>query len=169
MRWLWLCLIVLWVPLITGCQSTVYSRNMRAATVSAVGTVGVKALLDEVDIEKYEPTKAEAIKVCTEVKAFLKTGKISELPLDGAKAKIQAFMEQKGWGTYIPAVLGILDLVESQKVPIGTLLGSDNIAIVEIGLDSMISSAQTSKLAWRRPATVPDLAPNAVKVYRKRE
>ena len=151
-----------------GCKSTDYSKNMRAATLSASGTVGVKALLNGVDIEKYPTVQKEVVEVCTAVKEFLKTGELYKLPFDKAKAEVQKFMESKGWGVYIPAVIGIIDLVETQKVPVGSLVGPDNVAIVAIGLDSMIVSAETSRLEWRRPAAIPAAAiPNSVRVYRK--
>jgi hypothetical protein len=136
--------------LASGCSSTDYSMNMRAATVQASTTVASKAILDGVAVAKYDATKAEMLLVMTDVSKFLDTGKIGDLPFDQAKAAIVKYMTDKGWTQYVPAVEGILDIIAAQTVPVEKL-GADNIAIIQMGLKSASTSAETSKKEWRRP------------------
>lgn len=147
---------------LVGCQSGDYSKNMRAATAQAGATVAVKALLDEVPSESYDKTKTVLVTVVADVSRFLDTGKIGDLPVDQAKDALVSFMRQKGWDEYIPMVVGIIDIVEAQKVPISKL-GEDNIAIIKLGLEAALTSAATSRAEWRRGTMK---APNRVTVYR---
>jgi len=153
-----------------GCSSTDYSMNMRAATVQASATVASKAILEGVSVAKYDATKSEMILVMGEVSKFLETGKIGDLPFDQAKTAIVKYMTEKGWTQYVPAVEGILDIIAAQTVPVEKL-GSDNIAIIQMGLKAAVTSAETSKKEWRVPDSrgLGTVQPNAVeiKLYRR--
>ena len=154
---------------LVGCSSASFSKNMRAATVQSTAVVATKALLDEVAIEKYDATKQTTIQVAAEVSKFLDTGKIGDLPIDKARDAVVAFMIEKGWSQYVPAVMAIFDIVAAQTVPIEKL-GADNIAMIKMGLEEVALSANTSRIDWRRPVTAPAApTPNSVKVvYQKR-
>ncbi len=167
MRMLVGCLLVV---ALVGCASEDYSKNMRAATVQASATVAAKAVLDEIPADKYEATKLQFVEVMAEVSKFLDTGKIGDLPFDAAKNAVIAFMKEKGWDQYVPAVEGIMDIIAAQKVPVEKI-GADNIEIIKLGLDAGSVSAATSKAEWRRPAAKDGsagvLPPNKIKVYRE--
>jgi len=139
--------------LMVGCSSADYSKNMRAATVQSTAVVVTKILLDEVALENYDKTKSTAIEVATEVSKFLDTGKIGDLPIDAARDAVVKFMVSKGWSQYIPAVIALFDIAAAQILPVEKL-GADNIAIIKMGLDEIVVSANTSKIDWRRPVTV---------------
>jgi len=137
----------------TGCNvSDSYSKNMRASTAQATANVATKAMLDEVSADKYDATKAKTVEVCAEVAKFLETGKIGDLPIDAARDAVVSFMTKKGWAQYVPMVIAVFDIVSAQTVPVEKL-GADNIAIIQMGLNSAIVSAETSRVEWRRPAS----------------
>jgi len=132
-----------------GCSKADYTKNMRAATAQATTCVSVKFLLDEVLADKYDSTKTTVTTVCAEVSKFLDTGKIGDLPIDKAQEAVVKFMIEKGWTQYVPMVIAIFDIVAAQTVPIEKL-GADNIAIIKLALDSAITSANTSRMEWRK-------------------
>lgn len=156
---------------LVGCSFASYSKNMRAATAQATATVAMKAFLDEVVLEKYDATKVKAVEVLGEVSKFLETGKIGDLPVEEARDAVVAFMTKKGWGEYVPLVITVFDMIAMQYVPVEKL-GADNIALIRLGLDSAATSANTSKVEWRRPVTravggAKVLPPNRVRFYRE--
>ena len=140
-----------------GCSSADYSKNMRAATAQATATVSTKVLLDEIALDKYDGAKAGLVTACTEVSKFLDTGKIGDLPIEKAQEAVVKFMIEKGWIQYVPMVIAFFDIVAAQTVPIEKL-GEDNIAMIKMGLEAAIVSANTSKQGWRRPAKLDDAA-----------
>jgi hypothetical protein len=105
-----------------------------------------------------------------EVSKFLDSGKIGDLPFDVAKNAVIEFMKSKGWDQYVPAVEGIMDIIAAQKVPVEKL-GEDNLAIIKLGLAAAATSAETSKIEWRRPDARDGsngvLPPNRITVYRR--
>jgi len=133
-----------------GCQKEDYSQNMRVATSRAAGGVAAKVLLDEVALGQYDNTKKLTIEIAQDLKLFCENGKLADLPFDIAQDKLLAYMESKGWGSYIPLVTGIMAVVEAQRVPVEKL-GENNIYLIKTGLDEVIESATTSKVEWRRP------------------
>lgn len=154
---------------LVGCSSADYSKNMRAATAQASSTVAVKAVLDEVAADRYDVCKKQIIEVAQDLSKFLDDGKIGDLPLDAAKDAVIAYMQKKGWSEYVPIVTGIFVWVEAQKVPTEKL-GPDNIAIIKLGLDAVCTSANTSRMEWRRVSEKGLLkmkvrTPNKVKLY----
>jgi hypothetical protein len=146
-----MALVALCMVSMVGCSSNDYSKNMRAATIQSSTTIATKAILDAVALEKYDQTKKMTIEISADLSKFLDDGKISDLPIDAAKDKIVAYMQLKGWQQYIPMVVGIIDIIEAQKVPIEKL-GADNIALIKMGLEAAATSANTSKVEWRRQA-----------------
>lgn len=154
---------------LVGCSSSSYSKNMKAATVQSTAVVATKALLDEVPAEKYEAAKVTTVQVAAEVSKFLDTGKIGDLPIDKARDAVVAYMNEKGWGAYTPAIMALFDIAAAQTVPVEKL-GADTIAIIKLGLEEVALSANTSRLEWRRSASATAApAPNSVRVvYRKR-
>jgi len=154
-----------------GCTSADYSQNMRVATVRATGGVATKAMLDEIPIDKYEKAKSLTVTVAQDLKLFCDNGKLADLPFDLAQNKIIAYMQKKGWEDFVPVVMGIMSIIETQRVPTEKL-GADNIYLIKTGLDEVIESAQSSKAEWRRPTNrgfggKKVLPPNKVQLYRK--
>jgi len=167
----WMLFVSICMFALVGCTSSDYSQNMRVATARATAGVATKAVLDEIDLDKYDKTKQTVITVAQEVKLFCDNGKIADLPVDKAEQKVINYMIEKGWSQYVSIVAGIFSVVEAQTVPVEKL-GSDNLFLIKTGLDEVIESAMSSKQEWRRPTKRglfgrEDLPPNKVQLYRE--
>jgi hypothetical protein len=137
--------------------------NMRAATVQSTAVVASKAVLDEIALEKYDITKQQIVEMATDLNKFLDDGKIGDLPVDKAKFAIDAYMTSKGWTQYVPAVNSILDIIAEQTIPVAKL-GADNIAVIKMGLDQIVISANTSRKEWRRQQPTTEPTPKKVRL-----
>ena len=157
---LWfLAVAVLMLPSL-GCKSNPPSMNKRVGLTDGVVSVAVAVALDEVSADKYADAKAEVIKICSDLQAFLKTGKVADLPVAVVEQAMLKMLADKGWGKYSSIVRSLFDYVEAVSVDTGKL-GTNNVILIDLGLQEAIDAAMRSRFEWRPPQKEPDSAPPA--------
>lgn len=137
------------VFLFVGCASSDYSMNMRVATVESTAILGTRALLDEVKTENYLNAREGIITIVEALDEFLATGELAKLPKEAVRAKILEFLVSKGYSGYMGLVDSVMAWVEVQHVNVGAI-GSNNLALIRIGLLRISQSAKMSRPEWRR-------------------
>ena len=138
--------IVAMAAVLTGCESP--SMNKKVGLTDGAVSVAVAVALDEVKADKYEEAKAEVIQTCIELKEFLRTGSVADLPVDHVEDAMLKFLAAKGWGKYSSIVRSLFDYVESMSVDVDKL-GPDNLFLLNLGLDEAIDAASRSRFDWR--------------------
>lgn len=157
-RLLWLCAaVVLTLPAI-GCKSDPPSMNKRVGLTDGVVSVAVAVALDEVPAAKYADAKAEVIKMCGDLRAFLQTGQIADLPIAKAQEALLKLLADKGWGKYSSIVRSLFDYVETLSVDVDKI-GKNNVILIDLGLQEAIDAANRSRFDWRPLQKKPNTGP----------
>lgn len=143
---LWLVVLAAVLLPSWGCKAP--SMNKRVGLTDGAVSVATAVALDEVDADKYADAKAEVIKVCTDLQAFLETGKVVDLPVAEAREAMLKLLADKGWGRWSSIVRSLFDYVESVSVDTGKL-GENNVTLIDLGLQEAIDAAKRSRMEWR--------------------
>jgi hypothetical protein len=143
------CLVVS-VSLVGCSGSPALSMNKRMAYADSGATLATAVALDQVPAEKFARTQQELIAACSQLSRFLDDGKISDLPIEKAKAAIEKFLVEKGFGAYVGLVEVCFAWIDMQVVDVSKL-GADNILVIKQGLDGIQRQASRAKVEWARP------------------
>ena len=144
---LWFFVAVMVAAMAGGCDNPP-SMNKRVGFTDGAVSVAVAVALDTVKAEKYADTKVELIKVCGDLQAFLNTGQIADLPVAKVEEAMLKLLTDKGLGKYSSIVRSLFDYVESMSVDTEKI-GSNNVILLDIGLQEAIDAAKRSRLDWR--------------------
>jgi hypothetical protein len=140
-----LCCLVL-----VGCSSPMASMNKRMAYADSGATLATAVAIDQIPADKFDAKKAEIVSACEQVKAFLKDGRLVDLPLEKVKKEVVTFMVNKGLQAYVSLVDIVFVWVEAQKVDTQKI-GADNLVVIGEGLDGIIRQATRAKKDWAKP------------------
>lgn len=148
-------LIAVVFVLMVGCDKADYSKNMQSSTVRAGTDLAITATLDEAPVAnelEFLKLKQALMEGAVDVKKFLDSGSIGELPIDQIEAKIKEILAKKGWGS--PLINQILDTIknflDSQHVDVSKIKPYAKYLMIE-AMDQVIEAATKSKYEWRRP------------------
>lgn len=126
-----------------GCNEP--GMNVKMASADAGCGVAIVGVLENVPPEKFEKTKLEIINIATELKGFVETGELSQLPLDEVKIKLENLMLKKGWSQYFYIVDTIIQYVKTQSVNVDKI-GKNNVTLIKIGLEEIIRNTNRCTL-----------------------
>jgi len=131
-----------------GCKAKPMSMNKRVGLTDGVVSVAVAVALDAVSEDKYEGAKADVIKLCGDLQAFLDKGNVSELPVIEVERALLKVLTDKGWASYESIVRALFDYVELIQVDVDKI-GENNVTIIKLGLQEAIDAAKRSRMEWR--------------------
>jgi len=136
----------------SGCTVQQYSKNMQVSSVRGASMFGTTATLDETSIDDYDANKAIILKAVEDIRKFLDTGAIKDLPIRDLAAQLKGYMVAKG---YAPAVsTAIIDGVVAYlgNVQLNTELVDEYVKFLILqSLDEVERTAKLHKKDWRRP------------------
>lgn len=132
-------LAVVVTVLISGC--TPPGMNVKLASADAGCGLAVTGALEQVPDDKFDATKTKIIEIATELKGFVDTGNLGQLPLDEVKVRLEAYMVQKGWANYTYIVDAAVQWVKTQNVNVNKI-GPNNVNLIKVGLEETIRNAE---------------------------
>jgi len=132
--------------LCAGCTAPGMNKKMGFSDAAAVTATAMS--LDQA--KNFDATKTKVIEVATALKEFVKTGSLGTLPLYEVEKAMDKFLVEKGWGQYTYIVDAAIAYVSSITLDTG-VIGSDNVLLIETGLDGVIRQASRSKAEWATP------------------
>lgn len=124
---------------VVGC--TPPGMNVKLASTDASCGLIVVGALEQVPDEKFDATKVKIIEIATELKGFVDTGNLGQLPLDKAKIALEGYMVGKGWADYTYIVDAAFQWVKTQNVNVNKI-GANNVQLIKVGLEETIRNAE---------------------------
>ena len=155
-KWLWFSVLAFLLMAGVGCKTP--SMNKSVGLTDGAVSVAVAVALDQVSAAKYADSKAEVIKVCTDLQTFLKTGDVADLPAAKVEEAMLKILADKGWGNYSSIVRSLFDYLEAVSLETGNP-GKNNLILLNIGLTEAIDAATRSKFEWRPQADKSQASP----------
>jgi len=136
---------------LVGCSgSPALSMNKRMAYADSGATLATAVALDQVPAERFDTVKLELVAACSQLDRFLADGKVSDLPLDKAKAEVEKFLVAKGWAAYVGLVEVCFAWIDMQVVDVSKL-GEQNVLVIRQGLGGIQRQAERAKAEWAIP------------------